>query len=271
MFESLSWEVLQPMLLNWGRSLLAALAVLVLGYLATKLIVGSVRRAMRRTQTDEIVVQFASTIVRVGLMGFVGVLVLEQLGVEMTSLIAALGAVGLAVGLALRDSLSNFAAGLMLVAQRPFAADDFIEAAGTSGIVEDISLITTTLRTPDNRSVIVPNGAIYHGIIINHSARARRRVDMVFGIGYGDDIGRAREILSRLLRDDPRILEDPEPLVAVHELGDSSVNFVVRPWVAADDYWSVYRALTERVKLAFDEAGISIPFPQSDVHLHQVA
>jgi small conductance mechanosensitive channel len=191
--------------------------------------------------------------------------------VETTSFIAILGAAGLAVGFALQGSLSNFAAGVMLIIFRPFKSGDFIEAGGTIGVVEAIQIFNTVLRTPDNKMVIVPNSNITGGNITNYSAKEDRRIDMVFGIGYDDDLKKAKEILERLISEDSRILKDPAPTVAVSELADSSVNFVVRPWVKTSDYWAVYWDFTEKVKLTFDAEGISIPYPQQDVHMHQVA
>jgi small conductance mechanosensitive channel len=177
------------------------------------------------------------------------------------------GAAGLAVGLSLQDSLKNFAAGVMMIVFRPFKVGDFIEAGGTSGVVETINIFSTTMRTGDNREVIVPNGTIYGGTIVNYSARDTRRIDMTFGIGYEDDIRRAKDIMQRILEEDDRVLKDPEPTIGLSELADSSVDFVVRPWVKTADYWSVRFDLNERIKLAFDENGISIPFPQMHVHL----
>jgi len=171
----------------------------------------------------------------------------------------------------MQNSLSNFAAGVMLVIFRPFKAGDFVEAGGTSGSIEAIRIFNTTLKTPDNKIVIVPNSKITGDSIVNYSAQEQRRVDLVFGIGYGDDLKKAKQILERILSEDPRVLKDPAPVVAVSELGDSSVNFVVRPWVKTSDYWNTYFDITEKVKLTFDREGISIPFPQRDVHVHQVA
>jgi len=189
------------------------------------------------------------------------------LGVDTTSLIALLGAAGLAVGLALQGSLQNFAAGIMLIIFRPFKAGDFVDAGGTSGTVEAIKIFNTILKTPDNREVIIPNGAIYGGTITNFSARSTRRIDMVFGIGYDDDIRKAKDVIKGILESDDRILKDPEFLIAVGELAAHSINFNVRPWVNSGDYWPVKFDLNERIKLAFDENGISIPYPQMDVHM----
>jgi small conductance mechanosensitive channel len=189
--------------------------------------------------------------------------------VNTTSLIALIGAAGLAIGLALQGSLQNLASGVMLIVFRPFKDGDFVEAGGTMGVVEEIGIFTTKMRTGDNKEVIVPNGQIFGGIITNYSKRDTRRVDMVFGIGYGDDIRKAKDIIAGIIAADERILKEPEPLIAVGELADSSVNFNVRPWVKSGDYWSVYFDLNEKIKLAFDDNGISIPFPQMDVHIEK--
>jgi small conductance mechanosensitive channel len=189
--------------------------------------------------------------------------------VDTTSLIALLAAAGLAVGLAMKDSLQNFAAGVMLIIFRPFTAGDFVEAGGTAGVVETISIFSTIMRTGDNREVIVPNGAIYNGTITNYSARETRRIDMVFGIGYDDDIRKVKQLLGDILAADERVLKEPAAQVVVGELANSSVNFHVRPWVKSGDYWDVRFDLTERIKLAFDDNGISIPYPQMDVHLNK--
>ena len=220
---------------------------------------------------DEILINFIISITSAILHLFVVIAAMDQLGVNTTSLIALLGAAGLAVGLALQNSLQNFAAGVMLIIFRPFKKGDFVEAAGTAGVVETISIFSTIMRTGDNREVIVPNGAIYNGTITNFSARETRRIDMVFGIGYDDDIKKAKSIIEEILSSDERVLADPAPLVAVGELADSSVNFNVRPWVKSGDYWGVYFDLNERIKITFDENGISIPYPQIDIHQNKAA
>ena len=215
---------------------------------------------------DEILVNFVASIIKTILLLFVVIAALDQLGVDTTSLIALLGAAGLAIGLALQGSLQNFAAGVMLIIFRPFKSGDFVEVAGTAGVVETISIFSSTLRTGDNREVIIPNGSIYGGTITNYSARATRRVDMVFGIGYDDDIKKAKQLMEQVVTADERVLAEPAPVIAVSELADSSVNFVVRPWVNTPDYWAVLWDLTEEIKLKFDAEGISIPYPQMDVH-----
>ncbi|MVF14895.1 mechanosensitive ion channel [Ketobacter sp. MCCC 1A13808] len=216
---------------------------------------------------DSLLVNFVTSILRWALMLFVIIAALEQLGIETTSLVALLGAAGIAIGLALKDSLQNFASGVMLIVFRPFKNGDFVEASGISGVVEHIGIFTTIMKTPDNKEVIIPNGQVYGGTITNFSARDTRRVDMVFGISYDADIREAKKILEKVVSEDERVLKDPETVVAVSELADSSVNFIVRPWVKSADYWTVLWDTNEKVKYAFDEAGIGIPFPQVDVHL----
>ena len=216
----------------------------------------------------DILVKFIASVTNVVLLLMVVIAAIGSLGINTTSLVALVGAAAIAVGVALQDSLKNFAAGVMLIVFRPFGTGDEIEAAGITGIVEEITTFNTILRTPDNREIIVPNGAIYQDNIINYSARSTRRIDMVFGIGYDDDIRKAREIIEATLEADERVLKEPEPVIAISELADSSVNFAVRPWVKTEDYGVVNFDLTEKIKLAFDENGISIPYPQMDVHLN---
>jgi small conductance mechanosensitive channel len=191
----------------------------------------------------------------------------ERLGVPTNHFLAILGAAGLAVGLALKDSLSNFSAGVMLIFFRPFRVGDFIDAGGVSGTVNAITIFNTILRTPDNRVITVPNGQIYDGTITNFSAMSTRRIDLVIGIGYDDNVVKAKEILQSILEDDDRILNDPAPVVMMLELADSSVNFAVRPWVVSADYWAVRADVLERSKQTLEDAGLSIPYPQRDIHL----
>ncbi len=257
--------------MQWGPSVIAAIVTLVLGWILTGILTGMVRRIMRRAKMEETLVGFASNIVKMGMLALVVITAIQKLGVPTTSFVAVIGAAGLAVGFALQGSLANFAAGVMLIIFRPFKAGDFVEAGGTSGIVEEIAVFATTMRTGDNKRIIVPNSSITDSNITNYSANPTRRVDMVFGIGYDDDIKAAKEVLQGLIDADERILKDPAPTIAVSELADSSVNFVVRPWVNSEDYWALKFDMTEKVKLAFDEKGISIPFPQTDVHLHQTS
>lgn len=251
----------------WGIKLAMAVLIFFIGRIIVGALVSLSGGMLERAKVDMTLVKFLKNIVHAVLMLFVIVASLDQLGVDTTSLVALLGAAGLAIGLALQGSLQNFAAGVMLVLFRPFKVGDVVSAGGADGKVEAIGIFSTTLKTGDNRMIILPNGSIYSGMITNITAMETRRIDMVFGIGYGDDLRKAKVLIESILADDARILKDPSPLVAVAELGDSSVDFNVRPWVARDDYWSVYFDLNERIKLAFDEAGISIPFPQMDVHL----
>ncbi len=255
----------------WGIKIALALFIFVVGRITVAWIVGTIGKIMTKRGTDEVLTSFVISIIRWVLLLFVVIASLSQLGVDTTSLIALLGAAGLAIGLALQGSLANFAAGVMLIIFRPFTRGDFVEVAGASGVVDSISIFTTTMTTPDNKEVIVPNGAILANNITNYSARPTRRVDMVFGISYDDDIRQARQILESIVATDPRILKEPAPVVALGELADSSVNFVVRPWVKSADYWSVLWETTEAVKRRFDAEGISIPYPQMDVHLPRAA
>jgi small conductance mechanosensitive channel len=248
-----------------------AIAIFIVGKIVVNILISILVKLLGKSKMDEILVNFVASIVKTILILFVVIAALDQLGVDTTSLIALLGAAGLAVGLALQNSLQNFAAGVMLIVFRPFKAGDFVEAGGVAGVVETISIFSSTMRTPDNKEVIVPNGSIYGGTITNYSARDTRRVDMVFGIGYDDDIKKAKELLAKIVSEDERVLPDPAPVVALSELADSSVNFVVRPWVKTSDYWAVYWDITEKVKLEFDANGVSIPYPQMDIHQFKAA
>lgn len=253
----------------WAINIVMALAVFIVGRIIIGILVGLVRKVLMKSRMDNMLVNFIASIMSALLLLFVVVASLDQLGVDTSSLIAIVGAAGLAIGLSLQDSLKNFAAGVLLVIFRPFREGDFVEAGGVAGVVESITIFNTVMRTGDNREVVVPNGPIYGGVITNFSKRDTRRIDMVFGIGYDADLLKAKQLLLDILAEDERILKDPAPVVAVSELADSSVNFVVRPWVKTPDYWNVLWDTTEKVKLRFDAAGISIPFPQMDVHLHR--
>jgi small conductance mechanosensitive channel len=256
---------------EWMIHIAMAAAIFFIGRHIAKFLVSWLKRLLVKSKMDDILVKFISQIANAALLLFIIIAALDQLGVDTTSMIAILGAAGLAVGLALQGSLQNFAAGVMLIVFRPFKAGDFIEAGGTAGVVETITIFTTVLRTGDNREVVVPNGNIFGGTITNNSARPTRRIDMVFGIGYDDDIKKARDVMLQVINEDERVLKDPAPLVAVAELGNSSVNFNVRPWVNTPDYWTVRFDLIEKIKLAFDANEITIPYPQMDVHLDKQA
>lgn len=264
-------ERLREATLAWGPDLIAAAAILVLGWLATKTAAALVRRSLSKAQVDTILVRFVGNMVSMIGMALVVIATLGKLGVNTTSFAAIIAAAGLAIGLAFQGTLSNFAAGVLLIFFRPFSVGDFVEAGGVSGSVQEVQVFTTVLNTPDNKRVIVPNAEVMGGSITNYSANGTRRVDMVFGIAYEDDIAAAKEILTDLVCSDERVLEDPAPAIFLAELGDSSVNIACRPWVDAADYWAVMADVTEKVKLAFDAAGLSIPFPQADVHLHSVS
>ena len=246
-----------------------AVVIFYVGKLAVGLLVRGMRKVMQRQEVDKTLETFVSNLVRMVLMVVVIIAAIGQVGIQTTSFIAIFGAAGLAVGLALQGSLSNFASGVLIVMFRPYKVGDFVEAAGIAGVVEQVQILTTVLRTGDNKQIIVPNGQIMDSIITNYSAKDTRRVDMVVGVSYEDDLDKVRATIDELIAADERILSDPAPTVAVSELADSSVNFVVRPWVKSADYWGVMFDLTEAIKKRFDKEGISFPFPQQDVHLYK--
>ncbi|MBU3004111.1 mechanosensitive ion channel family protein [Paraglaciecola arctica] len=262
-------EMMETYVIPWGINIVMAIVIYIVGKIIVGMLVNVFGKVMARSKYDDMLIDFVKAIINAILMLFVIVASLDQLGVDTTSLVAILGAAGLAIGLSLQGSLQNFAAGVMLLVFRPFKAGDFIEAGGAMGVVKSISIFTTVMTTGDNKEIIIPNGSIYGGNITNYSAKETRRVDMVVGIGYDSDLKKAKEILKEMVAADERILKDPAPTVAVAELADSSVNFVVRPWVASADYWAVKFDFNEAVKLRFDAEGISIPFPQMDVHVHK--
>lgn len=258
---------------NWAEvyvlKIIAAIAILVIGKIIAGMIRNFVRKLLNKSNMDLTIVSFLSNLLYGLLITLIVLVALGQLGVETTSFVAIVGAAGLAVGFALKDSLGNFASGVMLLINKPFSVGHYVEAGGTSGTVEEIKLFATKLKTPDNKVIYVPNASVVGGNITNYSAEETRRVDMEFGIGYSDDIDKAKEIILKLLSNDDRVLKDPQPQVVVGSLGDSSVNIVVRPWVNKADYWGFFFDMTETVKKEFDKAGVSIPFPQRDVHLYQ--
>lgn len=268
MNEWLDPEKLIALATEYGIATLTALAIFVVGRWLVNRLTNLAQKVMLARASDETLVKFVCSILRwVGLL-FVVIAALSHLGIDTTSLVALLGAAGLAIGLSLQSSLGNFAAGVMLIIFKPFKKGDFVDAGGAMGTVDSISIFTTIMTTPDNKEIIIPNGSIIGGNITNFSARPTRRVDMVFGISYGDDIRKAKAILEEIISADARVLPEPAPVITVGELADSSVNFLVRPWVKASDYWGVMWDTTEAVKLRFDAEGISIPFPQMDVHMH---
>ena len=263
------WNYVEQAVRLYAVDIIIALIIVVLGRMVVKMVGNLTGKLMKKRGVDETLRKFAMSIVTALLMAVVFIAALGQLGVETTSLVAIVGAAGLAIGLALQGSLSNFASGVMLIVFRPFKAGDFVEAGSATGVVQEVSIFTTTMLSPDNKRIIIPNAQITGGHITNYSAEEKRRVDLVFGIGYKDDIKKAKTIMMEIVTSDDRVLAEPAPTVGVLELGDSSVNFVVRPWVKTADYWAVYFDVTERMKLRFDAEGISIPFPQRDVHLFQ--
>jgi len=264
-------DLINTYLIPWGIRIVAALAIFIIGRWIIKMVVGFAGRMMRKAQVDEMLTTFTGNILYTVLLVVVVIAALDQLGIQTTSLLAVFGAAGLAIGLALKDSLANFSSGVMLIIFRPFKVDDFIEAAGIAGVVEEVRIFSTILRTGDNREITIPNSQIYSAPIVNVSARSTRRIDMVFGIGYEDDLRKAKQLIEAAFSADDRILDDPAPGIAVGELADSSVNINARPWVKTADYWAVRSDLLENIKLSFDSNGISIPYPQQDVHMHNAA
>jgi len=251
----------------WGINIATAIAIYIVGRLVSKLIVKSLLKVMERANIDASLRGFIGNMVSAVLLVVIVIAALEQLGVDTTSVLAVFAAAGLAVGLALKDSLSNFAAGVMLILFKPFKVGDVIDTGGKIGKVEAIQIFNTVLRTGDNQEVIIPNSQVFGGSITNITACDTRRIDLVIGIGYDDDIKKARTLLENIISNDPAILKDPAPTIMVLELGESSIDLAVRPWVKTSDYWSVRSDLLQSIKETFDENGISIPFPQRDLHI----
>ena len=262
-----SFEQIVELMSSWGLQVIGAIAVLIVGRWAAGFIRKNVQRALERARTDASLVLFVSSLVYYLVLTVVVIAVLNLFGIETTSLIAVLGAAGLAVGLALQGTLSNFAAGVMLLIFRPFRIGDFVDTAGIAGTVQEIGIFVTILNTPDNVKMIVPNSEIGSGIIKNFSANDQRRNDLVIGISYDDDIGVAVRTIEKVLKSEGRVRSEPEAVVVVGELGDSSVNLLVRPWCDASDYWPLRWDLTRKLKEELEKAGCSIPYPQRDVHL----
>ncbi|HPN88845.1 MAG TPA: mechanosensitive ion channel [Candidatus Omnitrophota bacterium] len=262
-------EKVLDVLIKNGFSLFAAIFIFLIGRWAAHLLANFVGKLMEQSKIEKTLAVFTRNIVYWVLFVFVCLAALNKVGVETTSLIAILGAAGLAVGLALQGSLSNFASGILIILFRPFKVGDFIAAAGTMGTVEEIQIFNTILNAPDNRREIVPNSKITGDNVTNFSAIEKRRIDLVFSISYGDDMKKAKEALMQVLVNDPRVLKEPAPVVAVSELADSSVNLVCRPWVKPSDYWDVRFSVVEQGKLALEKAGLTIPFPQRDVHVYE--
>jgi small conductance mechanosensitive channel len=261
----------QELITFYGLKVIAAIAIFVIGRYVAIAVRGVLRRTLRKSAVDETLVTFVVNVAYTLLLAFVVIAALGQLGVQTASFVAVVGAAGLAIGLALQGSLANFAAGVLMIIFKPFKAGDYIEAGGIAGTVEGLSIFTTELKTPDNKKVIVPNAKITSDNIVNYSAKDQRRIDIVAGVSYRDDLDKVRQVLKGILDEDERILKDPAPTIGVLALADSSINFAVRPWVKTGDYWAVYFDTHEKIKKRFDAEGISIPFPQRDVHLYKVA
>ncbi len=259
---------LVPMLTNWGIKIFLALVIYLIGKWIAKRITAFVTKLMTIKNADATLINFLANVVYAILLVAVILASLDTLGLPVTSLVAVVGAAGLAVGLALKDSLGNFASGVMLVMFRPFVKGDVVEVAGVTGKVNEVRIFSTIMTTPDNKQIIIPNGQVAADTITNYTANDQRRVDLVFGVGYDDDLKVAREVLTRICANHPKVLDDPETSIFVLNLGDSSVDFAVRPWAKTEDYWTVWGDLLEQGKLELEAAGCNIPYPQTDVHLH---
>ncbi|QEO44333.1 small-conductance mechanosensitive channel MscS [Vibrio tarriae] len=258
------------LLIQYGVNIISAVLILFIGNIIVKAVAGSVAKVLKKKDMDKAVVEFVHGLVRYLLFVIVLIAALGRVGVETASVVAVIGAAGLAVGLALQGSLSNFAAGVLIVAFRPFKSGDYVEIGGVAGSVDAIQIFQTVLKTPDNKMVVVPNSAVIGGAITNYSRHATRRVDMVIGVSYKSDLQKTKRVLRETLEKDPRILKDPGMTIGVLTLADSSINFVVRPWCKTADYWDVYFDSMQAIKEALDANGIEIPFPQMDVHLNKI-
>ena len=254
---------------SWGLKVIGAIAVLIIGRMVAGWVRRLIRKGLERAEVDATLVPFVAKMAYYLVLAFVVIAVLGVFGVQTASLVAVLGAAGLAVGLALQGTLSNFAAGVMLLFFRPFRVGDYVDTGGTAGTVEEIGVFATTLKSPDNVKIVVPNSKVYGEIIKNFNGFDTRRIDLVIGISYDDNIGTAMDTISSIVAADPRVLAEPAPTIAVSNLGDSSVDLVVRPWCSGSDYWPLRFELTRKIKEGLEAAGCSIPYPQTDVHLHQ--
>ena len=260
---------LQEWVAFYGLKIIAAIVILILGRIAAGLARSLLRRILRKSKVDETLISFLASLTYIGILAFIVIAAVAQLGVQTASFVAVLGAAGLAVGLALQGSLANFAAGVLMIIFKPFKVGDYVTAGGVSGSVEAIGIFTTELKSPDNRKIIVPNAKVTGDSIVNFSAKEQRRIDMIAGVSYSDDLSKVKQVLEGIMAEDDRILKDPAPTIGLLEMADSSINFAVRPWVKTADYWDVFFATQEKIKQRFDAEGISIPFPQRDVHLYK--
>ncbi|MFC1494167.1 mechanosensitive ion channel family protein [Thermodesulfobacteriota bacterium] len=258
---------LKTLLVQYSLQLIAAVLIFVIGRYVAILLKKLIQKLLVKSKVEETLVSFFTSISYVAMMAIVVIVALDRLGVKTTSFVAIIGAAGLAIGLAMQGSLANFAAGVLMIIFKPFKVGDLIEAAGATGVVEEIGIFTTIIKTPDNKEIIIPNGKVTGDNIVNYTSKDKRRVDIVAGVSYSDDLDKVRTVLEQILSEDERILKDPAPMIAVMELAESSVNFTVRSWVKTEDYWNVFFATQEKIKKRFDDEGISIPFPQQDIHL----
>ncbi|MEO9493823.1 MAG: small-conductance mechanosensitive channel MscS [Vibrio splendidus] len=256
--------------IQYGVNIISALIILFIGNLIVKAVANSVSKVLQKKKMDRAVVEFVHGLVRYLLFVIVLIAALGRLGVQTASVVAVIGAAGLAVGLALQGSLSNFAAGVLIVAFRPFKSGDYVEIGGVAGSVDSIQIFQTVLTTPDNKMVVVPNGSVIGSPITNYSRHDTRRIDLMIGVSYNADLQKTKALLTKICESDERVLKDPGVQVGVHTLADSSVNFVVRPWVSTAEYWNVYFDLMQAIKEGLDNEGIEIPFPQMDVHMNKV-
>lgn len=261
---------LQAFLSTYGVKIIAAVVILFLGWIVSKIIRAFIKKLLTKMNVDTMLVSFSSSIAYVIFLILFVIAALGKIGIQTTSFIAVLGAAGLAIGMALQSSLSNFAAGILMIVLKPFKTGDFIECAGTSGTVQEIGFFTMKLKSPDNREIFVPNGKVLGENIVNYSANSTRRIDLIASASYNDNIDKVKSVLTEILDSDSRILKDPAPTIGLLQLGSSSVDFAVRPWVKTSDYWDVYFSVQENIKKRFDEEHITIPFPQQDLHIDNV-
>ncbi len=266
--DAQSWVVNnQELIIRYAVNMAAALLTLVIGFIAVGMLTGGMNRVLKARKVDNTISDFVTSLIKYGLLAFVIIAALSRVGVQTASFVAVVGAAGLAIGLALQGSLSNFAAGVLLIGFRFFKAGDYIEAGGTAGTVHSVQIFTTILMTPDNRMIVVPNSKILNDSIVNYSKESTRRLDLVIGVAYNADLKLTRDVLTRIIEQEPRVLKEPACRIAVSNLGASSVDFIVRPWVKAEDYWDLKFDLLEQIKNELDANNIGIPFPQMDVHL----
>ncbi len=270
MFDNFDMTQISEMIIGYAPKVIGAIITLIIGFWLAGMITRMARKAMQKRGMDNTIVPFLSSLINVGIKVLVLLSVAGMFGIETTSFVAIFGAMAFAIGMALQGSLGHFASGVMLLTFRPYAVGDLVDLGGNVGVVEEIQIFNTILMTPDNKRLIIPNGVVTGGVITNISGQGEIRVDMTFGIGYNDDIDKARSIMQDVIKTCPQVLKDKNADIFVSELADSSVNFTVRPWANSAHYWDVYFYLNENIKKAFDKEGISIPYPQMDVHTHKV-